>query len=877
VCAAHQDFATGSSPDGVVVRDFNDDGFQDLAVSNKNSATVSVLVQISGSGSTMLDFQPRSNIPVASAPSGLTAADLNGDGKPDLVVAAAGANAASVLINTTEAGALTATFNAHQDFGTGATPVATALADFNGGGQLDLATVNQGAGSASVLLNTTVIGAPGVVPVFPPSPTQQVGNAPSALPLADLNFSSILDPITANLSDNTISVGINGSGPGGPINFGLPPQNFAVGAKPSAVATGDLNGDGSPDVVVANAGADTVSVLLDTTPPGFLTVSFTPQQAFATGKSPDNVALADINNDGKLDIVVGNQADNTISVLLNTTAPGAATPSFAAAQTFASGNDPVALAIADVNHDGKPDVIAVDQADNQVSVLLNTTAPGAAVASFAAPQTFAVGASPAAVAVGDVNGDGLPDLVVANSGAATVSVLLNTTAPGAATASFAAQQTLATGVLPTSVVLGDVIGNGKQDLVVANGSDNTVSLLPNTTPAGASTISFAAQQTFATGKFPRALALGPIGRTGRLDVGVVNQTDATFSGLNNTPVLIIGDLATGTIVQTPPTVQFSVSNESVNANAGTFSISLTLSQASTVATTIPFTLGGSAVAGTDFSAVTPSPLTIPAGQTSATITGTLLNNTAGSRTLVITLGTPTTATVGSVPTNTLTIVGTTTTVPVPVFTALSFNAASARFSGRLGAGSLAATGVITVTITGPGLSRPLVLSAPLDANGGFSIVVPTAALQKALAQSNGSAARTFRLVFSYGGDTNFQPASLSEPFVVALVSRLRFPHGRQLRVGTRFQVTLQVTTDQGVNLTSPQQRVHAVALVSPDGPHFGPHRVGNVYKNQFFVFDRHSAAFLFAFGTAGLSKGTFVFGYRISSDPSLRTLTFTLV
>src|SRR5208337_27935 len=90
-------------------------------------------------------------------------------------------------------------------------------------------------------------------------------------------------------------------------------------------------------------------------------------------------------------------------VLLNTTAPGAATPSFATQQTFATGNFPESVTAADVNGDGLPDLIVSNFNDNTVSVLLNTTAPGATTPSFATQQTFAVGSHPFAVTPSDVN------------------------------------------------------------------------------------------------------------------------------------------------------------------------------------------------------------------------------------------------------------------------------------------------------------------------------------------------------------------------------------------------------------------------------------------------------------------------------------------
>ena len=162
-------------------------------------------------------------------------------------------------------------------------------------------------------------------------------------------------------------------------------------------------------------------------------------------------------------------------MLLNQTAPGATAPSFAAQATFAAGDRPDSVAVGDVNGDGRPDLAVANLNSDNVSVLLNQTAPGATAPSFAPQVTFATGAGPFSVAVGDVNGDGRPDLAVANLGADSVSVLLNQTAPGATAPSFAPQATFATGPAAVSVAIGDVNGDGRPDLVVANSTTPTAS------------------------------------------------------------------------------------------------------------------------------------------------------------------------------------------------------------------------------------------------------------------------------------------------------------------------------------------------------------------------------------------------------------------
>jgi len=365
------------------------------------------------------------------------------------------------------------------------------------------------------------------------------GNNPESVAVADFNGDGRPDLVVANYGAGTVSVYLNTAAAGATAPAFAAPVTFTVGYQPISVAVGDFNGDGRPDLAVANVGADTVSVLLDTTAAGATAPSFAAPVTFAVGNAPRSVAVGDFNGDGRPDLVVANDQSNTVSVLLNTMSAGATAPSFAPQITFTVGAYPFSVAVGDFNGDGRPDLaVANSTGAGTASVLLNATPAGATAPAFAVQQTFAVGNDPVSVAVGDFNGDGRPDLAVANANDGTASVLLNTTPTGAGTPAFAAQQTFNVGAYPTSLAVGDFNGDGRPDLAVSNsnGYAGTMSVLLNATPAGATAPSFAAQQTFAVGSGPFSVAVGDFNGDGRPDLAVANANDNTASVLLNTTV-----------------------------------------------------------------------------------------------------------------------------------------------------------------------------------------------------------------------------------------------------------------------------------------------------------------------------------------------------
>ena len=558
--ATQQTFAVGSGPDSVTAVDVNGDGKPDLIVTNYSANTVSALLNTTAAGASTPSFAAQQTFAVGSAPASVTAADVNGDGKPDLVVANEGANTVSVLLDTTAPGASSANFVAKQTFATGSRPDAIETADLNGDGRADVVAANQSSSSVSVLLNTTAAPTASA-PSFAAQKSFTTGNLPPSVTAADVNGDGKLDLVVANTGSNTVSVLLNTTAPGASTPSFATQQAFATGTYPYSVTTADVNGDGKPDLIVANGGSNTVSVLLNTTAPGASTLSFAAQQTFATGSTPYSVTAADVNGDGTSDLIVANDFSDTVSVLLNTTTPGASTPSFAAQQTFGTGNLPQSVTTADVNGDGKPDLIVANTNGKTVSVYLNTTTPGATTPAFSAQQTFATGSGPQSVATADMNGDGKPDLIVANNSSNTVSVLLNTTTPGATTPSFAAQQSFATGSLPDSVTAADVNGDGKPDLIVANNSSNTVSVLLNTTVPGATTPSLSAQHAFATGSLPRSATVADVNGDGTADLILANYNSNNISVLTNTQFAasVSPAAVTGTIHYAIPQVSFASS------------------------------------------------------------------------------------------------------------------------------------------------------------------------------------------------------------------------------------------------------------------------------------------------------------------------------
>ncbi|WP_428233128.1 FG-GAP-like repeat-containing protein [Flavobacterium sp.] len=326
--------------------------------------------------------------------------------------------------------------------------------------------------------------------------------------------------------------------------------DFTSGTAPYSVAIGDLDGDGKSDLAVANANSHTISVFRNTTTSGSIgAASFATKVDFATNYNPRSIAISDLDGDGKLDLVAANYVDGSVSVLRNTATSGTITASsFATKVDFITGSGSYSVAIGDLDGDGKPDLAVANLYDFTVSLLRNTTTSGTiTTSSFATKVDFPTEPSPKSIAIGDLDGDGKPDLAVVNNSISTVSVLRNTATRGTiTTSSFAAKVGFAAGFNPEFIALGDLDGDGKLDLAVTN-NNGAVSVLRNTAVSGAiDTGSFAAKVDFKTGASPVSVAIGDLDGDGKPDLAVANANNDTVSSafLNTNSVSVLRNTAT---------------------------------------------------------------------------------------------------------------------------------------------------------------------------------------------------------------------------------------------------------------------------------------------------------------------------------------------
>lgn len=352
---------------------------------------------------------------------------------------------------------------------------------------------------------------------FTPVVSYTTGNGPVAVAVGDLNGDGKPDVATANLYANTVSMFLN-SGNG---SF-QPRRDYATGGDPRSIAIGDLDGDGKPDLVTASNDANKVSVHLNGG-----NGSFQPRRDYGAQGGPVAVAIGDVNGDGRADMVTASRTD-VVSVRLNQ-----GSGSFRSGRTYRTGREPVSVAVADLNGDGKPDLIVANVEANTASVLLNN-----GDGSFQRKRDYATGRHPMSVAVSDVNGDRKPDFVTANLDADTVSVFLSR-----GDGTFNPRRDHRAGGDPRSVAIGDLDGDGERDIVTVNADASTVSVF-----RGRDDGNFPSRDDYVTGRRPVSVAISDLNDDGRADITTANLDAGAIA------VLLAGNLVVsqGGVQAAPP-------------------------------------------------------------------------------------------------------------------------------------------------------------------------------------------------------------------------------------------------------------------------------------------------------------------------------------
>jgi hypothetical protein len=353
-------FQMAGGPRALAIIDLDGDGRPDIAGTIGAYNTVSILRNTGSAGD--IRFAPKIDFPVGNIPYGIAAADIDGDGKPDLVVSNSGADKISVLRNTSTPGNLSFV---RRDFVSGDFPNALRIRDFDGDGKPDIAVTNENDAKVGTFRNLSV---PGDVQLDY-KPGGYISGGPGVMVAGDMDGDGVPDVATSTLSGYA-TVLRNVSTTGNPL-FATGLQ-FTAEWSNHAVTDADFDGDGKTDLALASDSK--VNVLRNTSVAGNL--SFAAKVTIPGGLAGYAITAGDLNGDGKPDIITGNwtapQTDR-ISILQNNSTPGVL--SFGAKVPLAADTGPFAIAVYDMDLDGKPDIITADNGNSGVTVFRNNPQP----------------------------------------------------------------------------------------------------------------------------------------------------------------------------------------------------------------------------------------------------------------------------------------------------------------------------------------------------------------------------------------------------------------------------------------------------------------------------------------------------------------------
>lgn len=370
-------------------------------------------------------------------------------------------------------------------FNTGGGVGTLKIVDLDGDGKPDLVMLNIVTQAVTVLRNTSTSGSIAAssfaTKIDFPLPSRMGANT---LAIGDIDGDGKIDVITSSTSafDASFSVFRNTS-TNGSITFapGVDFHGRDSNAAGFILAIGDLDGDGKLDIAMGGGQLGGVSIWRNISTPGSITInSLEPRVDIGfgfhsnTGTGSQGIAIGDLDGDGKPEIVAGNFPDSTICVWHNISTPGSIdTNSFSPAVRFATAGGAEGVIIGDLDGDGKPDIVAASAAI-WISVLRNTSTKGTISAgSFAPKVDFRTSGAYDYPVIGDLDGDGKPDILVDNpqlypTSTSSLSIFRNTSTIGSITInSFAPRVIIPTDNWAPAPAIGDLDGDGKADIALA--------------------------------------------------------------------------------------------------------------------------------------------------------------------------------------------------------------------------------------------------------------------------------------------------------------------------------------------------------------------------------------------------------------------------